>query len=151
MALPPRPQRIMAADTDSLGTPTRHTAGTDGARPKHGALARREYGLLAPTGTAVNTAAAGDQGSRDGHKATRGTANQARRETGEGGGTRQRAFPACSMRGVNNEGRRPPKQSRTLNACGRQGGWGGIHPAACAHVAQLGTEGGTLRHGSARP
>ena len=33
MAPPPRPQRGTAADNGSTGTLTRHTAGTDGARP----------------------------------------------------------------------------------------------------------------------
>ena len=52
------------------GTPTRHTAGTDGARPKHGALARREYGLLAPKGMEVDPADTGDSGSEEIHEAT---------------------------------------------------------------------------------
>ena len=38
-ALPPRPKRVTAVDNSSTGTPTRHTAGTDGTRPEHGALA----------------------------------------------------------------------------------------------------------------
>ena len=40
-----------AADNGSAGTQTRHTAG---ARPEHGALPRREYVLLALTGTGVD-------------------------------------------------------------------------------------------------
>ena len=77
----PRPQQGKMADNNIAGTKLRHTAGTDGARPEHGALARREYSLLAPTGTAVDPAAAGDRGSREGHVATRETADQARRDT----------------------------------------------------------------------
>ena len=73
---PPRPQRGTEADTNSAGTLPRHTAGTNGARPKHGALVRHEYGLLALTGTAVDPADAGDQGSGDGHEDTRGTSDQ---------------------------------------------------------------------------
>ena len=68
--LPPRPQRGTAADGISTGTPTRHTAGTDDARPDHGTLLRRKYGLLAPTGTAVDPSNAGEPGSTDGHEAT---------------------------------------------------------------------------------
>ena len=44
-----------------------------GARPKHGALARREYGLLAPKDPAGDLAAAELQERRDGHKSTMGT------------------------------------------------------------------------------
>ena len=55
-APPPRPQRGTAVDDSSAGIPTRNTNSTDGARPEYGALARREYGLLAPTRTAVNLA-----------------------------------------------------------------------------------------------
>ena len=86
--VPPRLQRGTAAVGDSVGTPTRHTAGTAGARPEHNALARREYHLLAPTGTSVDLADAGDQASKDSHEATRGTNDQARRETEEGDKTR---------------------------------------------------------------
>ena len=64
------PQRGTAADNRRVGTPTRHIYGTDGARPKHSALARREYNLLAPTGTAVDPANAGDPGSAAGQGAT---------------------------------------------------------------------------------
>ena len=80
MAEPPRPQGGTAADNNSAETPPRHTAGTNSARPEHGALARREYGLLAPMGAVVDLAAMGDQGSEDGHEATMGTAGQTRQE-----------------------------------------------------------------------
>ena len=93
----------MAAVEDSAGTLIRHTAGTDGARPEHGTLAHREYRLLAPTGTAVNPSDAGDRGSKYGHDTTRGAANQAWRETEEGGDTRQSALPARGMQGVDDE------------------------------------------------
>ena len=108
-ATPPLPQRGMAADNDSTGTPTRHTSGTDGARPKNGALAHREYGLLAPTAMAVNPADTGDPGIADGHEATGGLARQDGRETEEGDETRQCALPARGMRGASDEGRRPPR------------------------------------------
>ena len=64
------PQRGTAAENSRVGTPTRHISGTDGARPEHSALARRKYNLLAPTGTAVDPADAGDPGSTAGHGAT---------------------------------------------------------------------------------
>ena len=67
---PPSPRRGTAADDGSAGTPTRHSFGTNGSRPEHGALARRKYGLLVPTETAVESADAGDPGSADGHRAT---------------------------------------------------------------------------------
>ena len=51
MAEPLRPQRSMAADNGSAENPLRNTAGTDSARPEHGALARPKYGLLAPMRT----------------------------------------------------------------------------------------------------
>ena len=74
---PLRPQRGMAADNNSAETLTRYTFVTDGARPDHGVLARSKYDLMVQTGTAVDPADTGDLGSKDGHKATRGTAGQA--------------------------------------------------------------------------
>ena len=65
-----------AAETCSAETPLRHTTGTDGARPEHVALARREYGLLAPMGMTVNPANAGDPGSADSHGETGEQARQ---------------------------------------------------------------------------
>ena len=67
----PRPQRGMAADINSAGTLLRHTFGTNIARPKHGALAHHEYGLLAPIGKEVDPAAAGDHGSGNGGRFSR--------------------------------------------------------------------------------
>ena len=116
-APPPHPQRGTEADTDSVGTLPRHTSGTNGFRPEHGALARRKYGLLVPTGTAVDPANTGYKGSGDGHEATRRTFDQAQRETEEGGRTRQRG-----MLGDEDKERRPPERSRALNTCSRQGG-----------------------------
>ena len=100
MTPPPRPQRGTAAVGDSVGTLHRHTAGTDGARPKKGMHLRCEYGLLAPTGPAVDPDASGNQVSGDGHEANRRTADQTQRETETGDGTRQRALPSvCHARG----------------------------------------------------
>ena len=109
-APPPRPQQGTSADGNSAGTLLRNISGTNSARPNHGVLARREYGLLAPTGPAVDPAATGDQGSGDGHEATRGTVDQAQRETEAGDRTRQHAFPARSMQGADDKERRPHKR-----------------------------------------
>ena len=59
-----------AADDGSAGSPPRHTTDTNGARPKHSALARCEYSLLASTGAVVDPADAGDPVSEAGHWAT---------------------------------------------------------------------------------
>ena len=66
----------MAADNGSAGTLIRYTAGTDSARPKNGALARQEYGLLELMGMTVNPANAGDPGSADSHGETGEQARQ---------------------------------------------------------------------------
>ena len=62
----------------------RHPDGSDGARPKHRALAHREYGLLAPEEPAGDPAAAGPQGSGDIPKDSMGTGGTNGRETGTG-------------------------------------------------------------------
>ena len=150
---PPRPQWGTAADNDSVGTLIRHTASTDSARAKHGMPARRKYGLLEPIGTVVNPDEAGDQGSGDGHKSTREKDAQAWMDTEEGGETWQRALPARGMQGFDDKGRRPPKRSRALNACGCQGGERGEGPSTHQRAPTLHSQGprGTLRHGNARP
>ena len=82
--MPSHPHWRTEAVRYNAETLLRNTAGTDGARPKHGALARRKYGLLAPMGQAVDPVAAGNQVSGDGHEATRGTAKRAQRDTEAG-------------------------------------------------------------------
>ena len=91
-AEPPRPQRSTEAYTDSAENQPRHTAGTNGARPKHGALTRHEYGFLAPAGTVVDHADAGDTGSEAGHGAT--TDQDGTDQEEEGDKTLQLALPA---------------------------------------------------------
>ena len=147
------PQRGTEADTDSAGPLLRHTVSTNGARPEHCMLARHEYGLLALMGAAIGPADAGYQGSGDGHEATRRTADQAWRETQEGGGTRKRALPARGMQRVNEEGRRPPGRSCMFNACGCQGGErGGDPPPSSARPQRTARDrGGTPKHGIAPP
>ena len=129
MAPPTRPKRGKTADNNSVGTPIRHTAGANGARTEHGALAHHKYGLMPLTGTEVESSDAGDQGYKDGHEATRGTANLAPRDTDKGDKTWQHTLPERSMQGLHNEGRIPPERLCMLNACGRQGGERGGVPS----------------------
>ena len=111
---PLRTQRDTAADDGRMENLQRYTAGTNGAMLKHGMLARREYGLLTPAGTAVDPADAGDPGSEAGHGAT---ADQDGREPEEEGGeTQQRALPAHNNTGIGDKARGPPEWSRVLNA-----------------------------------
>ena len=79
--LPQCPHRGTTADNGSSGTPMRHTASTNGARPKHIALACREYGLLASMGMAVDPANTGYPWSKASHEATWEQAGQDGRET----------------------------------------------------------------------
>ena len=67
------------------------------ARPEHGALARREYGLLAPKEPAGNPAAAEPQGSGDSPENTTCTGETDRRETRTGEQNRQCALLACGQ------------------------------------------------------
>ena len=133
----------MAADNGSTGTPIRHTAGTNGARSEYGVLARCEYSLLVPTGTAVDLADVGDLGRQKGHEATREVAVQARRATEKCDEIRQCALPSRGMQGDDNKERKVPKRSRALNMCGHQGGREGWtpHPSAHSHGAHPGTWG----------
>ena len=125
MAAPPRPQRGTAANDGSKDTPSRHTAGTNGTRPKQGALARREYGLLARTGTAVDPADAGDPGRAASHGAM---GEQDGRKPEEGDETLQRALPARGTREAGDEGGGPPERLRALNEYGPKGGERGGGP-----------------------
>ena len=56
----------------------------NGARPDHNVLTRREYGLLAPEGSTVNTAATGPLGIGDNPKETTDTGSTKGTETGTG-------------------------------------------------------------------
>ena len=59
-------------------------SGAVSARPDHDALTRREYGLLAPEGSTVNTAATGPLGIGDNPKETTDTGSTKGTETGTG-------------------------------------------------------------------
>ena len=80
MAAPPQPQLGTKAGDGSVGTPKRHTTGMNGARPKHGALACREYGLLAPMWMAADQANVRDPRRADGHESIEEQARQDGRE-----------------------------------------------------------------------
>ena len=64
-AAPQIPQRFPEEGGRGEVRPHRPPDSADGARTKHGALARREYGLLAPEEAAGNPASADPQGSGD--------------------------------------------------------------------------------------
>ena len=72
----------------------RHPDGADGARPKHGALVRREYSILAPEEQAGDPAAAELEGSRTSPNDTSETGLRDRRGTGTRERNRQRALNA---------------------------------------------------------
>ena len=64
--------------------PQWHPDSANGARPEHGTLARREYGILAPEELAGNPDAEGSQGSWDIPKDTTGTGVIEGKDTGMG-------------------------------------------------------------------
>ena len=140
-AEPPRPQRGTATDDGSVENLPRHTAGTDGTRSEHGALARRECGILVPAGTAVEHADTGDTGSEDGHGYTADQDGTDPEE--EGDETLQHALPRET---TTESGRRrgdPPKGRTRLTRADDKGGeeGGTHHPAARAHGVQQGNGG----------
>ena len=69
----------------------------DGARTKHGTLARREYSLLAPKEPTGNPAAAEPQVNGDSLKNTTGTGGTDGRETRTGERNGQRALLVCGQ------------------------------------------------------
>ena len=77
--------------------PHKHPDCANGASPEHGALARRQYVLLAPENPAGNPAAVETQGSGEFPKATTETGNIYRRETATGEQNGQRGFLACGQ------------------------------------------------------
>ena len=97
----------MAVDAGSAENLPRHTASTDSSRPEHGALARSEYGLREPTGTAVDQADAGDTVSEAVHGTTAEQDGTEPEEEGEE--TLQRALPARGNNGVGYKARGLPK------------------------------------------
>ena len=102
----------------------RRPDGADGASPEHGALARREYGLLVLEEPAGNPAAAELQGSGDSPENISETGCTDRRETGTGERNRQHALLACGQMEDKDKEQGPPECQRGLNACSHQGGEG---------------------------
>ena len=100
----------------------RHPNVADGTRPKHGALVRREYGLLAPeyvllepedpAGDPANT---GPQGSRDSPEDTTRIGDTDRRGTGTREQNGQRAPLAHGQLEYEEEKRGLPERKRALN------------------------------------
>ena len=85
--VPPITRRGMAEGKRVEVSMQRHPNGADSARPKHGMLARREYGFMAPEepeNPAGDPAATGPQGSGDNPEYTTGTGGTDERETGMG-------------------------------------------------------------------
>ena len=80
-AAPQRLQRGMAEVRRGEARLHRHP---DGAMPEHGALARREYGLLVPEKPVGDTASAKPQVIRDSPEDTSETGHSDKRETGTG-------------------------------------------------------------------
>ena len=131
-----------AEEDGSTGPWPQQSHGADGARSEHGALARREYDLLALEATKGGPANSGAAGSKDGHGAL---ANREGTETEEEGDkTPQCALPARENKGVEDEARGPPEWSCALNACSHQGGEGGGGPPTQRRVptAHIGGTGG---------
>ena len=97
--------------------PHRHPGGANGARPEHGALARRKYGLLSLEDPAGDPAAVGPQDSRNIPEETLETGSTYGRETGTGGRNGETALLACSQPEDEAEERVPPERQRALNIC----------------------------------
>ena len=131
-----------------METPPRHTAGTAGTRPEHSALARHDYGLLAPAGTAVDPADGGTPVARPAMRA---------QGTGTGGKQRRRGTKPISVRYLratitDSETRRgdPPNgPARLTRAAAKGGKEGGDPPPSSARPRCTSREqGGTPEQGS---
>ena len=118
------PQRVTAADEDSVGTLHRHSDGANGNRPKNGMQWRLKYVLLEPEELEEDLAAAGTQIIGAVHRAKRGVDNQGRTVTKTGDGTRQRALLARGMPEEDNGERRPPEGGGRVKA--KSGGMGSL-------------------------
>ena len=122
----------------------RYPDGANGTSPEHGALARREDGLLVPEKLTGNPAAAEPQDCGDIPEATMGTGGPDERETEVWDQNGQQALLGCGHPEDADVERGPSGQQRALNACSHQGGGGGWspHPEARSSHAQPGEGGG---------
>ena len=112
----------------------RHPDSADGDRPEHGALAHREYSLLAPEEPMGKPASARPHGRGDNPDDTSEAGGIDREETGMGEWNGQGAPLARRKPEYEEEERGPPERQRTFNACSHHGGEGGgiPHTSACA-------------------
>ena len=151
-AEPPGAERETAADNGRTGARPQQSYGADGARSKHGALARRRYDLLELEATEGGRANAGANGSEAGHGDTGDREGTEADDEGEGHENLQRALPKRGHNRGKEEARGSPKRSCMINACGRQGGEGGDPPPSSARPRRAGgAQGGTSEHSSAGP
>ena len=139
-AAPHSPQRVTSEGGRGEVRPQRHRNGANGARTKHGALVRREYGLLAPEDLAGDPAAADPNGSRDIPKDTWETGRTDGRETGTWERNGQRALLACGQPEDKDEERGTPKRQRTIKMCTNQGGEEGGTPTQQRTITARGQE-----------
>ena len=118
---PPRPQRGMAADDNSAGPQPQQSDGADGARPLNGTHLHCKYGILAPEDPQKTEeteepkhpeepeepeggqANAGPRVRWDGHRFTRGAADERRMSMETGDKTRQSAILVRSFQEDGNE------------------------------------------------
>ena len=104
-----------AEDNGSAGSRLQQSDGADRTRSKHGALARREYDLLASEATEGGPDNTVANGSKEGHEAWANREGTEMEEEGEE--TPQRALPARDTNGGETKERGPPEQLCALNAC----------------------------------
>ena len=132
----------MAAGDGGAGHPLEHFDRADGARSKHGALARREYDNMALEASERGPASAGPSVGEEGHRATNHSAGQIWKEEGD-------ENPKCASSAQETDGREmetrgPPERLRVPNASGRRGGGGGggTPTQQCAPMARSEDMGG---------
>ena len=143
MAAPQCQQRGMSEGGGSELSMHGHTNGADGAKPKHVALARREYGLLAPEKPAGDPAAIEPRDCRDDPKATMETGDEGierwRKETRTGSARSSCAASQRTLMRIED----PPNGIARLTNASIKGGRGGTPLlAVCASCAQPGQGGG---------
>ena len=123
-AAPQIPQRGMAEGGGSKVSTHRHPDGANSARTEHGALARREYGLLVLEEPADDPAALEPRDRRDDPEATMGTGGPYKKAKEMGYQNGQRALLACGHLEEQDKEQRLPERQRNLNACSHRGGGG---------------------------
>ena len=102
----------------------KHPDDTDGAMSEHGALARRNYGLLAPEYPTVYPAVTEPQDYGDGPEATMGTGGPYEREIQKGEQNWKRAILVCGHWRTPTWRDNPPNGSARLTRAATKGGKG---------------------------